>query len=423
MLTLGSGLVVSAMARPDYFTTSMDSVGGAGYLLHHSDGGGLKRAYSGGMSEPISVATGLHDMIYVADYLGSSVYVFFADGELLTTIPVPDYPGSLVVHPDGSLLVARYDGGPIYRFAADGTAMPNFTDDTGLIRHGQMCFDTAGDLYVCSWVENRILKYDSAGGSLGVFSDTATSGVDGPVGIATDEFGGMYVAEYATHELKYLLSDGTLGAVLGTTPDEPEYLTLDNGTLLVPQHFSGTVDRYDLAGGFMGQFAAAPLTYQTVPGPHALTVDDATILLGSDGGGESNLVNLDGSGFRVCKFIVPNMAAPGVRVDVVGSDASDPLPDNVSSLSLFMRSSMVTPGAFRLRVAMVDENNVVSTTVVDDGPIGTTPKDVWLDADDPSLYVRSDGSVKMRYEVFQTGPVTVSLWCHTTDYISWHARP
>ncbi len=233
----------------------------------------------------------------------------------------------------------------------------------------------------------------------------------------------MYVAEYATHELKYLLSDGTLGAVLGTTPDEPEYLTLDNGTLLVPQHFSGTVDRYDLAGVFIGQFAAAPLTYQTVPGPHALTVDDASILLGSDGGGESNLVNLDGSGFRVCKFIVPNMAAPGVRVEVVGSDASDPLPDTVSSLSLFMRSSMVTPRAFRLRVAMVDENNVVSTTVVDDGPIGTTPKDVWLDADDPSLYVRSDGTVKMRYEVFQTGPVTVSLWCHSTDYISWHARP
>lgn len=415
--------LLAAAAWGDYYSTSLDRVTGVGSVYRCDDAGNILQVSTApGFIEPISLTFDSLNRLLVADYLTGKIQAFLADGSYIGEFAtLPETLGSILMHPDGTVLAADYLGGPVRRLDVDGSVLPNFIDDTGLGRHGQMAFDTVGNFYVCSFNDDKILQYDIFGNYLGVFSDTALSGIAHIVGIAPDPSGQMYVSEFVSHDIKLLAADGSLISTLTTTADEPQYLTLEGDSLLVPTTFLGEVRRILTDGTDLGVFTTAPRTYQTVKGPAYFFTDNVSIRRGRQQGGNlASLEHIDNDHFRVCKFIVLNAVEPPIQMQI--SAQTDSL-DVSSQYSVFVTSKMNAPGAFQQRVSLVDENGTVSATETRADTVGLTQKTVHLAPADPSAFVRSDGRVTIDVTVRQTGPTTVSLWCFDIDQVLWNVNP
>jgi sugar lactone lactonase YvrE len=122
----------------------------------------------------------------------------------------------LAIDSDGNL----YTGNSyttIERFNASGVgsafASGGFYNPQGL------AFGASGNLYVSSYGNNRIYKFDASGnGSLfaGSITSLTNSGVCFPVGLAFDESGGLYVADHGTGSIESENSQGK-GTFFGST--------------------------------------------------------------------------------------------------------------------------------------------------------------------------------------------------------------
>ena len=196
-------IALAAFANADHYACSNDVPNLIGSIVRTDDAGNIVASFGQGvLTYPISIAFDSKGVLFVGDYQAGAVERFLPDGTYLGEFAnVHEGMGSIAFHPDGSLLVARYDGGTVWRFASDGTQMDDYVVNDGLSRHGQMVFDPVGNLYVTSWVDNVINRYDTDGSPLGVFSSFDKSGIDGVVGMAFDISGQMYVSEYANHKI------------------------------------------------------------------------------------------------------------------------------------------------------------------------------------------------------------------------------
>ncbi|MCW5935724.1 MAG: NHL repeat-containing protein [Fimbriimonadaceae bacterium] len=416
-------LAAPALSLGDYYTCSNDVPNEIGAMYRTDEGDNLVETFGESvLSYPIYQTFDSKGELYVADYGNGKIQRFSADGTYLGVFAENlGQMGSIQFLPDGSLLSARYEGGPILHFAENGLRLPDFVSNTGLNRHGQMAVDSSGNVYVCSWVENTILWYDPAGNPLGVFSDLASSGIEGVVGMLFDANGDMYVSEYLTYKIKKLDANGSYLGDVFSTNGECEYLSYDSaGNLLVPQFFNNLVERYDPAGNLLGTALEAPGPYLTIAGPETFAPSSVSIRRGRlESGNVGSLVNVDGDALRVCKFIVPNQVIPPVEVEVSG------LTTNLSPshLNFYLSSRMVHSGAFRQEVVMVRADGTPSTTVRRADSLSGSTKTVALYADVPSNFVTVDGLVRARYLIRQTGPASVSAWCHEADQASWTIVP
>ena len=414
---------VPALGRADTYSCSNDLTNTIGSVVRTDDAGNVLDTFGEDvLVYPISVAFDRSGLLYVADFALGRVYRFLPDGTFLDQFAeVNDLVSSIVFHPDGSLLVARYEGETVWRFASDGTPMGEFVSGNGLQRHGQMAFDSSGNLYVCSWTDYAILRYDIDGNPLGVWSDNSISGINGVTGMVFDAFGQMIVSEYATNALKLLDANGFLVLELATTFGEPEYLTLEpDGTLLVPFFYDDTIHRYGSDGSDLGEFAAVQGSYQIEKGPPFFLPESFARIRGRvDAGDVNSLSAVDGDSLRVCRFLVLNATEPPIQVNV---QSTSPVLDP-SSLTVHVTSRMATAGLFQQEVVMFDENGAQSPTVRRSDTCSNTNSTVSLAADVPPDFVDADGRVQIRINVRQIGPSAALQWCHETDQVIWVAVP
>lgn len=419
-LTLAS---LSSWSHADYYACSNDVLNFEGSVVRTDAAGNVLDTFGQDvLFYPISLATGNDGLLYVADYALGSIFRFLPDGTLVDHFAqTNDLISSICFHPDGSLLVSRYEGGAIWRFAPDGTPLPDFVTDSGLGRHGQMAFDSSGNLYVCSWTESVILKYDTDGNALGVWSDTATSGIVGVTGMAFDIFGQMYVTEYQTDKIKLLDPNGFLVRELATTFGEMEYVTIDSdGSLLIPYFYDNTIHRFATDGTDLGEFASVLGSYQVVEGAQFFHPDAYTRIRGRvDSGDASSLTAVDDDPLRVCRFLVLNAFEAPIQVTIKGtSPVAEP-----SALTVYATSRMATGGFFQQELIMIDKNGTQSPTVRRVDAIGTAKVTRSLAADVPTDFVAADGSVQIRYNIRQVGPGAAALWCHELDHVVWVVKP
>ena len=187
---------------------------GSGTIRHYSASGAFIDEFASGLNSPSWITADRIGNIYVSEHDGQRISVFSPTGANLLTITTPYKPGGVQVSPDGTIYVADYFGGKIYRYSASGTADPVPFASTPLVQADFMAFDAGGNLYVTgvtvtdSLLEPVVHRVSPTGADLGDF----VTGFSGPEGIAFDAEGNLYVASFNSDIIqKY----SALGADLG----------------------------------------------------------------------------------------------------------------------------------------------------------------------------------------------------------------
>jgi hypothetical protein len=173
--------------------------------------------------------------------------------------------GEIFVAAEGSDRVLRYDPDTlalIDEFVADDPATPE--DETGGLNGPTgLAFGEDGNLYVASFDNDRILRYDGQTGAfLDVFVDPGSGGLDGPdAGIVFGPDGALYVPSYWNDSVKrydagtgaYL--DDYVPALLGGLRNPRTLAFRSDGTLFVSSEGSNQILRYAWGGAFLDEFA------------------------------------------------------------------------------------------------------------------------------------------------------------------------
>ena len=196
----------------------------------------------------------------------------FATGAFLGMVGAVNDPLGIVHGPDGNVYVAeeatdrvlRFDGITlelIDAFVADDPLTPE--DENGPLNAPTgVLFGADGDLYVASFNNDRVLRYDGVTGAfVGTLVSAGSGGLDGPdAGMTWGPDGHLYVPSFFNHSV--LRYDEQTGASLGAfVPSgqggliNPRTVVFrQDGTALVSGEGSNNVHHYDNQGNFLGLF-------------------------------------------------------------------------------------------------------------------------------------------------------------------------
>ena len=184
--------------------------------------------------------------LFLASSLFAQTVTTYTDG-------TPD--DAMVLDSNGNLYASNFVGDSVFKFDPDGNGVPFIT---GLNSPNGLAFDSNEDLYVCDFYGLAIYKYDIDGNLLETFSNIVrpsglikafdnddmiftnfssntlerlapdgtitevASGdeLDGPVGLAYDENGVLYVGNYNDRKIFRVLNDGSV-EYIAQLPTDP----------------------------------------------------------------------------------------------------------------------------------------------------------------------------------------------------------
>lgn len=288
----------------------------------------------------------------------------FQSGDFLGVIGNVNDPLGITTGPDGNIYIAeeatnkvlRFDGTNFAfmdEFVADDPLTP--ADENGpLAGPAGVLFGPDGNLYVASFNNDRILRYD---GTSGAFIDTFVSansgGLNGPdAGIAFGPDGHLYVPSYFNRQV--IRYDGKTGASMGafvtfglgglTNPRSVVFRP--DGRMLVAGEGSNQIHEYDRDGNSLGSFAnynnVAGLAISPIDGNvYATNVNasNARRFNGTDGSGEGVAVTSGAGGLDLAVFLSfhpdPYLHLSRFKPGSVGSDSE-------------IKITGATPGAFQI---------------------------------------------------------------------------
>lgn len=417
-LAAACALAAVSVATSDWYV-STGTVINDGRIYRFSDDGTVK-GFSASVALPIGIAWIEPDVLLVCDLGNQQLRKVHADGTDLGVFASAVDANAVLVDSLGHVLVSEYFTGLIRRFSVSGTDLGVFAS-TGLSRQGQLAMDVAGNIYTSSFFpgEQTIYRYDPAGNFLGVFSDVNQSGIASPCGLAFQSDGSLLVSNTFHETIDRLDSNGNLLNVFASTGmAEPVWVTvLPDDSVLMPSWRGGWIQKYDASGNDLGAFITLPHGYQILHGPEVLAPNDLQVFRGRiDAGDAASLAEDDGEVLRMCRFIVLNSSEPAIQMEVRGTATYL----NPSRVSVAVKSKMVTSGAFTQQLIMVDENGVQSSTVRRTDSLGLSEALIRLTTDtDAGDFVGPDGTVRLRINIRQVGPVATSIWCAEFDRVAW----
>ncbi|WP_034261231.1 T9SS type A sorting domain-containing protein [Altibacter lentus] len=163
-------------------------------------------------------------------------------------------PTRMKVGPDGLLYVIQWDtaNNKVLRYELNGTFLGEFTA-TGVPRSIGIAWDATGDLYVSSYSQSTVQKFNgTTGEAMGTFIDT---GLNGPTNIFFEASGNMIVFSYNNGIIKRYDAAGNFIEDLITGLSGPEgFAFFPNGDMLIGNGGDGTVKRYDSNYNFIENF-------------------------------------------------------------------------------------------------------------------------------------------------------------------------
>jgi streptogramin lyase len=231
---------------------------------------------SGGLASPRGMAFGQDGSLYVASRNSSSVLRYdgstgaFIDAFVSTGSGGLSTAVGLTFGPDGNLYVASRANNSVIRYSGTtGTFIDVFVSSGsgGLLDPRDPEFGPDGDLYVSSASNNTVRRYDgSTGAFVEVFASSAGASRKGcptclwqPVGIDWGPDGHLYVSSYSNNRVQRY--DGTSGTFTGTFALGNDLNgAIDSefgpdGNLYVSSNINSRVLRYDgTTGAFIDKF-------------------------------------------------------------------------------------------------------------------------------------------------------------------------
>ena len=199
--------------------------------------GAFKRAFGEdrlGRPMNLTIAQG---ELYVADYWNDRIEVFSLDGEYVRGLGTSgggegefNAPGGLAVTPDGDLYVADFYNQRVQHLRADGSYVGQW-GKTGEIsvRAGGFNYPTAvalgrdGTLYVADGYNDRVQAFTRDGRFANKWGGPFAIDIYGPfngwfatvTGIAVDDAGDVYVADFYNHRIQKFTADGVFLTAFG----------------------------------------------------------------------------------------------------------------------------------------------------------------------------------------------------------------
>ena len=243
----------NARIRKVNTSATITTVAGNGTSGYSGDGG---PATSAELNLPFGVALDSAGDLYIGDFGNSRIREVDASGAITTvagngtqgysgdngpaTSAELNRPGGVAVDGAGNLYIAdiynqrirKVDAsGTITTVAGNGTAGYNGDNiaatSAELYEPDGVAVDSAGNLYIADYLNQRIRKVDASGtittvagnGTLGYSGDggPATSAeLDQPYGVAVDSAGNLYIADTFNQRIRKVDASGTITTVAGT---------------------------------------------------------------------------------------------------------------------------------------------------------------------------------------------------------------
>ena len=224
-----------------------------------------------------AMATAYSPNDIIATYAGNGTSGYSGDGGPAVAAML-NMPGDVAVDSAGNLYISDSGNGTIRKVSTAGiittiagTGTPGYNGDnipatTAQVSPHGIAFDSAGDLYIADGGNSRIRKITFSTGLITTVAGTGANGCSndvadqavfsGPVGIAFDSTGTMYISEVGNRIVRKL-SGGVVsafaGACMAPAFEFPGELTTDGAgnVYVVDQGFGqigGQVWRYDSSG-------------------------------------------------------------------------------------------------------------------------------------------------------------------------------
>ncbi len=188
--------------------------------------------------------------LYVAGYSFGQIFTYTPSGSVSTFIAQGggiQNAADMALGPNGNLYVSDAATGNIDEVTPTGAV--SFFASTGYFSLNAIAFDAAGNLYVSQAINpdgspaTTIEKITPAG-SVSVFA----TNVNGPLGLAVDSHGNLFVANFGDNSIDKITPSGSL-SVFATGLSEPTGLAFNSaGDLFVANGESDTIDEFSPAG-------------------------------------------------------------------------------------------------------------------------------------------------------------------------------
>lgn len=165
-------------------------------------------------------------------------------------------PTRMKVGPDGLLYVLQWAGnGKVLRYNLDGTLVDEFTN-TGVPQSIGLAWDRSGNLYVSSFQNNQITRFDTNGSSQGIFNDSGNT--EGPTNIWFTSAGDLMVNDWKAGKIVVFDASGQFIETFASGLSQVEGVSeLSDGSILIGNGGTGAVKLYDANGNFVEDFVAS----------------------------------------------------------------------------------------------------------------------------------------------------------------------
>ena len=256
-----AGTFIGPFVSDDPATLGVDETGGlllAAELIFDTAGNCLVSSFGSNRILSYNGTTGAFQSVFAPQNS-----VALDEPAMPTGLAISPIDNFLYIASPGTNRVLRYDaetGAFIGVFVADDPLTPMVNESGELLTPAALAFDALGNLYVSSFQNNRVLRYDPTGLFLNNFvaDDLTTPTVDesgglvGPIGIAFDATGNLYVSSRATGTvLRYDANGVFLGSLVPTgTLIAPAELVFSPGgaNLYVSESGANAIRRFDGTG-------------------------------------------------------------------------------------------------------------------------------------------------------------------------------
>jgi uncharacterized protein (TIGR03437 family) len=230
---------------------TISTVVGNGVTSYSGDGGSAQSAL---MSAPAGAVSASGGVVYISDTNNQRIRKIASDGTVSTvagtgtsgfggdggsaTAAQLSYPSGLAVDASGSVYISdtanqrvrKLSGGTISTVAGNGTS--GYGGDGSSATSAQLnspagiAVDNAGNLYIADF-SNQVVRKVSAGGTISTLAGNGLAGysgdggpaaqaqLNGPSGVAVDSSGNVFVADSGNHVVRKITPGGTITTFAG----------------------------------------------------------------------------------------------------------------------------------------------------------------------------------------------------------------